>query len=99
MDIKFYCPSDEIIPTRLRLEVDDNGNKGKQILYKKVEGEFAYDFTFFNFMQDEAYETAKEIGSLMERQSEDFGGRWQVANIGYIGISTIRISFRWKDSY
>ena len=99
MDIKFYCPSDEIIPTRLRLEVDGNGNNRKQIHYESVKGEFAYDFTFYGFTEDEAYEAARVIGDLMESQSEDHGASWRVVDIKPVGTTTIRIRFRWKDSY
>lgn len=99
MDIKFYCPSDELIPTTLRLEVDGNGDNGKQIHYSKAIGDFAYDFTFYGFTEDEAYETAKIIGDLMEKQSEDDGMCWRVVEIKPHGLTTIRIRFRIKDSY
>lgn len=99
MDIKFYCPSDELIPTRLRLEVDGNGNNGKQIHYEQVKEEFAYDFTFYGFTEDEAYEAIRIIADIMESQSEDNGASWRVVEIKQVALTTIRIRFRMKDSY
>ena len=99
MAIKFYCPSDELIPTKLRLEVDGNGDNGKQIHYKHADDDFAYDFTFYGFAEDEAYEVAKMIGDLMESQSEAYGSSWRVVDIKPHGLTTIRIRFRIKDSY
>lgn len=43
MNIKFYVPKEEVIPTRLRLMVD-----GKQVDYKRVDNELAYDFQFYD---------------------------------------------------
>ena len=99
MDIKFYCPSDEIIPTRLRLKVDGNESNGKQIHYERAKDEFAYDFTFHGFTEDEAFKTIKIIGDLMESQSEANGAAWRVVEIKQMAFTTIRIRFRWKDSY
>lgn len=99
MNIKFYCPDDEIIPTKLRLEIDGKGNDGKQIHYKHAKDAFAYDFTFYNFTEEEAFEAARRIGDLMESQSGDGWSSWRVVDIKMTSPTTIRILFRMKDSY
>ena len=58
MNIKFYVPKEEVIPTRLRLMVDR-----KQVDYKRVDNEFAYDFQFYD--TEAALEFAKTKKELI----------------------------------
>ena len=43
MNIKFYAPKRETIPTRLRLKVCE-----RDVYYERVKDKFAYDFQFFD---------------------------------------------------
>ena len=101
MNIKFYVPKEEVIPTRLRLMVD-----GKQVDYKIVDNEFAYDFQFYDTEEKECLMIAEELAQIMSFQSEDHGKSWRVTNISIVeqeekyAVGTIvRVSFRIRDSY
>ena len=92
--IEFFIPSDEKIPTALRLKVD-----GKLLTYKP-EDALTYDFTFYgNWTRDEAEEAIKRIAELMECQSEDFGSKWRIVSIDPSGLKSYRVKFRIVDSY
>jgi hypothetical protein len=101
MNIKFYAPKEEVIPTRLRLMVD-----GKQVDYKRVDNEFAYDFQFYDTEVNECFEIAREISKIMCSQSNDHGARWVVTDISLVeqeerysvGV-IVRVDFRIRDSY
>ena len=75
MDIQFFIPSSETIPTQLRVKVD-----GVDVYYDKVPGKFAYTFKFFKF-QGVTMELAKtivdELVRRMENQSYDHGAQWR----------------------
>lgn len=103
MNIKFYIPSDEIIPTRLRLKAN-----GKDVYYNKVHDKFAYDFTVYSATEEESKEIVDEIVRKMCYQSYDHGAEWRVTNKEVIDIytfkdhaisCTIRAYFYIKDSY
>lgn len=104
MDIKFYIPSDETIPTKLRLLAN-----GKIVNYNKVHDKFAYDFTVYHATEEASKEIVDEIVRRMCHQSYDHGAEWRVTNkevietfvIGdnYTLSCTIRVSFYIKDSY
>lgn len=101
MNIKFYVPKEEVIPTRLRLMVD-----GKQVDYKRVDNEFAYDFQFFDTEEKECLKISQEIAETMCFQSYDHGQSWRITDISIVEqeerykVGTIvRVSFRIRDSY
>ena len=101
MNIKFFVPKEEVIPTRLRLMVD-----GKQVDYKIVDNEFAYDFQFYDTEEKECLMIAEELAQIMSFQSEDHGQSWRVTDISIVeqeekyAVGTIvRVSFRIRDSY
>lgn len=98
MDIKFYVPKDEIIPTQLRLEVD-----GKIVVYNRVSDKFAYDFEVYHATREEAEEIVNQIVRKMCYQSYDHGAEWRVINKEILYHSyasyTIRVHFRIKDCY
>ncbi len=98
--IKFYIPEVEKIPTKLRLKVN-----GKDVFYERVNGKFAYDFSFFDHELNEAMNITKEIAIIMCDQSYDHGASWKIISIeevkqeeryciGYI----IRVNFRMRDA-
>lgn len=104
-NIEFYIPKSETIPTRLLLKVD-----GKQVIYKRADGVFGYDFTFINKETlEEAMEITKEIAAIMSDQSYDHGDYWSVSSIKSIkedldprydiSDQVIRVTFRWHDCY
>ena len=45
MKIEFYIPKDEMIPTRLRVKVDETID----VYYKRLPNEFGFKFDFFKF--------------------------------------------------
>lgn len=101
MNIKFFVPKEEVIPTRLRLMVD-----GKHVDYKIVDNEFAYDFQFYDTEEKECLMIAEELAQIMSFQSEDHGQSWRVTDISIVeqeekyAVGTIvRVSFRIRDSY
>lgn len=104
MDIKFYIPSDETVPTQLRLLAN-----GKIVNYHKVRDKFAYDFTVYHATEEESKEIVDEIVRKMCYQSYDHGAEWRVTNKevietfvisdNYTLSCTIRVSFYIKDSY
>lgn len=77
MKIEFYIPSDEFIPSTLRLKVDDEID----VYYEKLQTDFGYRFTFFKFQQGVSRETATEIVNQivarMVSQSYDHGSQWR----------------------
>ena len=77
MKIEFYIPSDEFIPSTLRLKVDDEID----VYYEKLQTDFGYRFTFFKFQQGVSRETATEIVNQivarMVSQSYDHGSQRQ----------------------
>lgn len=101
MNIKFYIPKNEIIPTSLKLSVN-----GEQVEYKKVENMFAYDFHFFNHTEYESLVIAREIAEIMCDQSYDHGKAWRATDISIVqqeerysfGV-IVRVKFRIRDSW
>lgn len=76
MEIKFYTPEYETIPTRLRLKV----NERFDVYYERLGNTFGYRFEFFKH-QGVTYEMATafvdEIVSRMISQSYDYGAQWR----------------------
>lgn len=103
MEIKFYIPKDETIPTRLRLKVD-----GMDVYYERVKGEFAYDFTLFDKAKEKYTEIIDQLVSIMCNQSYDHGAEWRERKERRFVVHypakewdymIIRVYFRIKDSY
>lgn len=102
MDIKFYIPKSQTVPTQLRVVAD-----GHHVYYDKVSDGFGYDFQFFGGeTEEEAYKIADEIVSIMRSQSYDHGSEWRVVSKEvvkqdgrYYCGPIIRVMFRMRDSY
>lgn len=80
MDIKFYMPEHETIPTRLRVKVD-----GKfDVYYERLNDKFGWRFEFFK-CQGVTFEMATaivdEMISQMISQSYDHGSQWRECEI------------------
>ena len=85
MDINFYIPPSQKIPTELRLKVTDDNNKVYDVCYFRSYETFSYTFWFLNFQfedengfvyQNLMDEIIKEIIEKLIGQSEDHGSRW-----------------------
>lgn len=101
MNIEFYIPKDETIPTQFRLKVD-----GMDVYYDKVYGEFAYDFTLWGEARDNSTAIVDEIVRRMCNQSYDHGAEWRERKREIIeqgdeewSALVIRVYFRIKDAY
>lgn len=102
MEIKFYTPEYETIPTQLRLKVDGTTD----VYYKRVEGHFAYDLTLFTDNQEKRNAIVEEVIRILIDQSEDNGSRWveycrEILNPGedWYEPFVIRVYFRMRDSW
>ena len=101
MDVKFFIPSDELIPTRLRLTVD-----GSHVYYERVHDKFAYDFTLYDDAAKNYKAIVDEIVKTMCEQSYDHGSEWRESRREIISRSeewyepvVVRVYFHVKDSY
>lgn len=102
MKIEFYIPSDEFIPSTLRLKVDDEID----VYYEKLQTDFGYRFTFFKFQQGVSMETATEIVNQivarMVSQSYDHGSQWRESSVRHIVENdyelNITVFFRVRDA-
>lgn len=102
MDIKFYIPKSQTVPTQLRVVAD-----GHHVYYDKVPDGFGYDFQFFGGVtEEEASKIVDEIVSIMCNQSYDHGSEWRVDSKEvvkqeerYYCGPIIRVMFRVRDSY
>ena len=110
MDINFYIPPNQKIPTQLRLKVTDYNNKVYDVYYSRSHKTFSYTFEFLNSQfEDEngfVYQGTMdrimdEIIDLLISQSEDHGSRWvkvgqKITQQNRFG-TTYQITFRRKD--
>lgn len=109
MNVEFYIPQSQRIPTELRLKVD-----GKQVTYHRLypsgceyPGRFGYDFYFYSGETvEEAMDITKELAEIMCWQSYDHGSQWRITsmepvqqNDRYKIGEIIRVLFRVRDSY
>jgi len=101
MKIQFYIPSDEVIPTRLRLKVDDKYD----VYYHCDQDEFAWHFTFWNDAKDRYEEILGEIVERMKLQSYDHGACWRETGRevthypeDFWDSLTVKVSFRMRDA-
>lgn len=85
MNIKFYIPPDQIIPTQLRLKVTDDNDKIYDVYYSRDSKTFSYSLEFFNYQfEDEngfVYQNLMNeiVDKIVEKliwQSKDHGSRW-----------------------
>lgn len=101
MKFKFFIPSDEIIPIKMRLISDD----GRQIEYAKYPG-LNYIFKYDNsWSEAEALDATKSIASSIVYQSDDHDSRWDIKFLSRVddepttGRKRFHVSFRIRDSY
>ena len=100
MDVQFYFPGYEIVPTKLRLMVD-----GKYVTYERLEDGIVYDFYFTDVTDEEAVAIATKIADIMESQSYDHGSEWRRTYIEIVKQSDrykigpiVRVAFRVRDA-
>ena len=99
MNIKFYQPSDEKIPTILRLIVD-----GTQVHYERI-GKHGIDYEFIVWDKDTdvADKIMNEIIRVMEYQSDDgYGYSWRKDSVNLEGHTSMYnryiVKFRVRDA-
>ena len=100
MDVQFYIPKYEVVPTRLRLMVDR-----KYVTYERLEDGIVYDFYFTDATDEEAVTIATKIADTMESQSYDHGSEWRRTYIEIVEQSEryrigpiVRVAFRVRDA-
>ena len=76
MATEFFIPKNEIIPTRLRLKVDE-----RDVFYERVQSCFGYIFEILDATDKEAVEIATNIAHIMENQSYDHGASWRIVSV------------------
>lgn len=100
-EIRFYIPSDEIIPTALRLYVGD-----VYVAYERIEG----GFRFYTYLEneEEAINVVKEIVDQMisDHDESQHGFSWRTVSLEVVPqeerykIGTIiEWKYRVRDSY
>lgn len=102
MEIKFFIPDDQTIPTQLRLLVD-----GVHVYYEKMRDSMFYRFEVYTDDADKAREIVEECARIMCDQSYDHGASWRtiklelydVHKINGVPISFIyTVGFRKRDA-
>ena len=97
-NIKFRQLSDEIIPTKLSLMVDD-----VIVNYQRCNDCFGYNFTIYSTLESRASDIIKYLARVMENQSEDHASVWRTTSIKPIDRDewsiTYRVKFRIRNSY
>lgn len=101
MNVEFYIPKSETIPTKLVLRVD-----GEPVYYCRLHDQFGYDFEYLGITEEKAIEITKHLASIMCSQSYDHGSEWRVVSIDpveqeerYKVGPIIRVLFRVRDSW
>lgn len=101
MKIEFYIPKDEVIPTRLRVKV----NEAIDVYYKRLPDEFGLEFAFFKHQGvtlEMATAITDEIVSRMISQSYDHGAQWRECGVREIVNDecdlNITVFFRVRDA-
>jgi len=99
MNIEFYIPKDEKIPTDLRLKVD-----GVDVYYERIKGGFR--FQIYVGTDEAALEIAKEITQQMIRDHDEsqHGVSWQTVSLEIIEDEwkwrrIVEWKYRVRDSY
>lgn len=102
MDIKFFIPDDQTIPTQLRLLVD-----GVHVYYEKMRSAMSYRFEVYTSDADKAREIVEECARIMSDQSYDHGASWRVINVELYDVNKFEgvplsyvytVSFRKRDA-
>lgn len=98
MNVEFFIPDDQIIPTRLRLLAD-----GTHVYYEPVSNRFAYRFTVYTEDENAAANIVEEIARIMCNQSYDHGASWRIKTITRIPTDSImsfdyEVDFRLRDA-
>lgn len=103
-DIKPYMVESEVIPTKLRLMVEDTNIT---IQYNKI-GNMLWEFDLYEVTSEEqAKSIVEQIANMMCNQSYDHGAEWRGTDIkmiectinNFIKSATFNVQFRIKDSY
>lgn len=100
MKIEFYIPKGEIIPTQLRLKVDD----AIDVYYKRVPIALGWRFEFLKSQVTQSIATAitDEIVSQMTSQSYDHGAQWRECGVREIEENKFMVCitafFRKRDA-
>lgn len=101
MKIDFYIPTDETIPTQLRVKVDDQYD----VYYRRLVGIFGYEFTFFKVQgitKEMATAITDEIALRMIDQSWDHGSQWRENKVRTIDENDfeiiVKVHFRVRDA-
>lgn len=99
MNIEFYIPKDEKIPTDLRLIVD-----GVDVIYDRIDGGFRFQILVET--DEQALEIAQEITQQMIRDHDDsrHGVSWRTVSLEIIEDSwkwrrIVEWKYRVRDSY
>ena len=108
-NISFLIPKSEIIPTRLRLNVEKEDGKDITVNYRRIEGSgLVWEFDLYNITcETEASDIVEQICRSMINQSYDHGQEWRLEGIEFtrceinyvIQSATLVATFRIKDSY
>lgn len=98
MNIKFFVPSDQIIPTYLRLIAD-----GVHVFYNRLSDRFAYRFTVYTTDENLAANIVEEVARRMCNQSYDHGVSWRIENVALIPTESVvsldyEVVFRLRDA-
>ena len=99
MNIEFFIPDDQTIPTNLRLTAD-----GVHVFYNPLPDRFAYRFTVYTEDENSAANIVEEIARIMCDQSYDHGASWRVKTIiriptdGDILSFDYEVDFRFRDA-
>lgn len=101
MKIEFYIPKDEMIPTQLRVKVDE----AIDVYYKRLPDAFGFKFDFFKHQGvtlEMATAITDEIVSKMISQSYDHGAQWREYGVREIVNDkwdlSITVFFRVRDA-
>ena len=101
MKIEFYVPDYQVIPTQLRVKVDDTFD----VYYDRLPDEFGWKFQFFKsqgITLEMAVAITDEIVSRMVWQSYDHGAQWRERGVREIVNDewelSISVFFRVRDA-
>lgn len=101
MNIEFYIPKDENIPTRLRVKVDGSID----VYYSRLLDAFGFKFEFFKHQGvnvEMATAVTDEIVRRMVSQSYDHGAQWRECGVREIVNDewdlSITVFFRVRDA-
>ena len=101
MKIDFYIPKDQMIPTQLRVKVDEVID----VYYDHLPDAFGWKFEFFKHQGvtlEMAIEITNEIVRKMISQSYDHGAQWRECSVREIVNDewdlSITVFFRVRDA-